>query len=78
MCSSSQTCVPTSTTDLNEPTTLQQTLLASAIADDLGSIQRMVSSDFTSSAITNSTLEESISFCDEQTCEKNKVGKKIF
>ena len=73
--SSSQTCIPmtSSATIEAEPdetvATLQQTLLASAIADDMGPIQQTVLSEFTSSA-----MEESIAICDDRNSEENNDG----
>ena len=71
--SSSQTCIPmtSSATIEAEPeetvATLQQTLLASAIADDMGPIQQ---TEFTSSA-----MEESIAICDDRNSEENNDGQ---
>ena len=73
--SSSQTCIPmtSSATIEAEPeetvASLQQTLLASAIADDMGPIQQTVLSEFTSSA-----MEESIAICDDRNSEENNDG----
>lgn len=72
---SSQTCIPMTSSATIEPepeetvATLQQTLLASAIADDMGPIQQTVLSEFTSSA-----MEESIAICDDRNSEENNDG----